>query len=57
VAKWDYINKHANKGKGFDSKWIMDTKCMFVRNEIAYVHLFIIIVLQQLSNVYVVKDK
>ncbi len=51
MAKWDYINKHANKGKGFDSKWIMDTKCMFVRNEIAYVHLFIIIVLQQLSNV------
>jgi hypothetical protein len=37
VAKWGSINKHASKKKGYDGKWIMDPKCMHVKNEISYV--------------------
>jgi hypothetical protein len=36
VAKWDFIEKHASKRKGFNGKWIMDPKCMHVKNEIFY---------------------
>jgi hypothetical protein len=27
VVKWDPIEKHEGKKKGFDGKWIMDPKC------------------------------
>jgi len=33
VVRLDFIDKHPNKKKGFD-KWIMDPKCMHVKNEI-----------------------
>jgi hypothetical protein len=40
VVKWDSINKHARKKKGCDGKWIMDPKCMHVKNKILYAQLF-----------------
>ncbi len=40
VAKKDSIDKHAGKRKGFDDKWIMDSKCMHVKNEIFYYSTF-----------------
>jgi hypothetical protein len=40
VVKRDYIHKHASKKKGFDGKWIMDPKCMHVKNEISYCSTF-----------------
>jgi hypothetical protein len=40
VVKWDFIDKHAGKKKGCDGNWIMDLKCMHVKNEISYVQLF-----------------
>jgi hypothetical protein len=40
VAKWDFIVKHACKKKGCDGNWIMDLKCMHVKNEISYAQLF-----------------
>jgi len=36
VVKWDFIEKHVGKRKGFNGKWIMDPKCMHVKNEIFY---------------------
>jgi hypothetical protein len=46
-TKWDSIKKkHACKNKGHNGMWIMDAKCMHVRNEIAYAHNF----LQPLSS-------
>jgi hypothetical protein len=46
-TKWDSIKKkHARKNKGYNGMWIMDPKCMHVRNEIACVHNF----LQPLSS-------
>ncbi len=36
VIKWESIEKHASKNKGFNGKWIMDLKCMHVKNEISY---------------------
>jgi len=39
VVRLDFIDKHPNKKKGYD-KWIMDPKCMHVKNEIFYVQLF-----------------
>jgi len=39
VVKWDFIVKHLSKKKGFDGKWIMDPKCLHVKNEISYVPL------------------
>jgi hypothetical protein len=36
VIKWDFINKHQSKKKGSDGKWIMDPKCMHVKNVISY---------------------
>jgi hypothetical protein len=36
VVKKDSIDKHVGKKKGFDGKWIMDPKCMHVKNEICY---------------------
>jgi len=45
VVKWDFIVKHPSKKKGFDGKWIMDPKCLHVKNEISYVQFFTTIVL------------
>jgi hypothetical protein len=39
VFRLHFIDKHPNKKKGYD-KWIMDPKCMHVKNEIFYVQLF-----------------
>jgi len=36
VVNWDSIKKHANKRKGFGGKWIMDPKCMHIKNKISY---------------------
>jgi hypothetical protein len=36
VANWDSIKKHESKKKGFDGKWIMDPKCMHIKNKISY---------------------
>jgi hypothetical protein len=44
VVKLDFIDKHPNKKKGSD-KWIMDPKCMHIKNEISYVQLFTTIIL------------
>jgi len=44
VVKWDFIVKHPSKKKGFDGKWIMDSKCMHIKNEISYVQLFTTII-------------
>jgi len=44
VVKWDFIIKHPSNNKGFDVKWIMDPKCMHVKNEISYVQLFTTII-------------
>jgi hypothetical protein len=44
VVKWNFIIKHPNKKKGSDGKWIMDPKCMHVKNEISYVQLFTTII-------------
>jgi hypothetical protein len=46
VAKWETIENCANKWKGFDGKWIMDPKCMHIKNEISYVQCFTTIILQ-----------
>jgi hypothetical protein len=35
-----YKKKHACKNKSDNGMWIMDTKCMPIRNEIAYAHNF-----------------
>jgi hypothetical protein len=43
VVRSDFIDKHPNKKKGFD-KWIMDPKCMHVKNEISCVQLFTTII-------------
>jgi hypothetical protein len=40
------IKKHVGINKGHNGMWIMDPKCMHVRNEIAYAHNF----LQPLSS-------
>jgi hypothetical protein len=45
VAKWD-SKKHVGKMKGLDGKWIMDPKCMHVKNEISCVQLFTNTILQ-----------
>ncbi len=55
--KWDSIEKHACRKKGSNGKWIMDPKCMHVKNEISYAQLFLTIIFQQLHNGQVVKDK
>jgi len=44
VIKWDFIVKHPSKNKGSDGKWIMDPKCMQVKNEISYAQLFTTII-------------
>jgi len=44
VVKWDFIVKHPSKKKGSDCKWIMDPKCMHVKNEISYAQLFTTII-------------
>jgi hypothetical protein len=46
ITKWDSIKKHASKRKGFDGKWIMDPKCMHIKNGISYVQFFTTIVFQ-----------
>jgi len=46
VAKWDTIENCASKWKGFDGKWIMDPKCMHVKNEISYAQCFTTTILQ-----------
>jgi hypothetical protein len=43
VVKWDFIVKHPSK-KESDGKWIMDPKCMHVKNEISYAQLFTTII-------------
>jgi hypothetical protein len=45
VVKWDVIVKHPSKKKGFNGKWIMDPKCMHIKNEISYVPLFTTLIL------------
>jgi len=40
VVKWDFIEKYVGKKKGSNGKWIMDPKCMHVKNEIFYVYFF-----------------
>ncbi len=45
VAKWEFIEKHASKRKGSNGKWIMDPKCMHVKNKI-----FMLNFLQPLSS-------
>ncbi len=40
VVKKDFIEQHVGKRKGFDGKWIMDPKCMHVKNEISYYSTF-----------------
>jgi len=57
VAKWDSIDKHASKRKASNGKWFLDLKCGHAKNEIVYVQLSIIIILQQLSLGQVVEDK
>jgi len=44
VVKWEFIIKHPSKNKGFDGKWIVDPKCVHVKNEISYVQLFTTII-------------
>jgi len=39
VAKWDFIDKYVQKRKGWYGKWIMDPKCLHVKNEISYAEL------------------
>ncbi len=39
VAKWDSIKKHVSKKKVSNAKWIMDPKCMHIKNEISYAQL------------------
>jgi hypothetical protein len=46
VVQWDFIEKHVNKKKGSNGKWIMDPKCMHVKNEISCVQLFTNTILQ-----------
>jgi hypothetical protein len=46
VAKWDSIEKHVGKRKGLDGKWIMDPKCMHVKNETSYAQLSTTTILQ-----------
>jgi hypothetical protein len=36
VVNWDFIKKHSNKRKGFNGMWIMDPKCMHIKNKISY---------------------
>jgi hypothetical protein len=43
---WDLIKKYVGKRKGFDGKWIMDPKCMHIKNEIAYALLSTTTILQ-----------
>ncbi len=57
MAKWDSIDKHASKSKAFDGKWFLDPKCGHAKNEIIYVQLSTIIVLQQLSLGQAMEDK
>ncbi len=57
MAKWDSIDKHASKRKASNGKWFLDLKCGHAKNEIVYVQLSIIIILQQLSLGQVVEDK
>ncbi len=49
VAKWDSIEKHVGKRKAYGGKWFMDPKCGHAKDEIAYVQLSTIVVLQQLE--------
>ncbi len=57
VVQWDFIEKHVNKKKGSNGKWIMDPKCMHVKNEISCVQLFTNTILQQLSSGQAMDDK
>jgi hypothetical protein len=57
VMKWDSIEKHASKRKGSHGKWIMDPKCMHVKNEISYAQLSTTTILQQLNNGQTMEDK
>jgi len=40
VIKWESIEKYVSKNKCYNGKWIMDPKCMHIKNEISYVQLF-----------------
>jgi hypothetical protein len=40
VVKKDSIKKYVGNRKGCDGKWIMDPKCMHVKNEIFYYSTF-----------------
>ncbi len=57
VAKWDSIEKHVGKRKDSNGNWIMDPKCIHVKNEIYYVRLPITTILQHLNNGQTVEDK
>jgi hypothetical protein len=56
-VKWDFIENHASKIKGSNGKWIMDPKCMHVKNEICYVRLSPTTILQHLNNGQIMEDK
>ncbi len=45
VIKWSPIQEHERKRKNVDGTWIMDSKCVHVKYEIAYVQLVTTIVL------------
>jgi hypothetical protein len=56
VIKWESIEKHASKNKGCNGKWIMDPKCMHIKNEISYVQLSITTIFRQLNNHRAMED-
>ncbi len=45
VVKQDFIEKMQVKGRVLNGKWIMDPKCMHVKNETFYIWFFTTIVL------------
>jgi hypothetical protein len=47
---------HASKNKDSNGKWIMDPKCMHVKNEISYIQLSTSIVFQQLNTHRAMED-
>ncbi len=50
VAKCDSIEKHVGKMKDSSGNWIMDLKCIHIKNEISYVKLSTATILQHLNN-------
>jgi hypothetical protein len=57
VVQWDFIEKHVNKKKGSNGKWIMDPKCMHVKNEIPYAQFSTTTIFQELNSGQTMVDK